>query len=424
MMAQRLSRTKARLLRRLQRAPGWVNGAVDFIVDAIVLPVADIGRRWWFRANSKGRAVPLPVPVPDARKRILIAPLNFAGQGHAWARAISSRVPDAAAVNLTIEYPGDLGFPTDRAVPFRVNRYSRSWQNQESEHVADSFSHVLVEAEAAIFGSRFRNRPDREREFFELHGLSTAYICHGSDIRSPRRHAQSSPFSPFADDGVYVDRIQRRVDRNLAFLERSGAPVFLSTPDLIDDYPRGVWVPVVVDVERWSPGAGGLVSSRSGAHPPRVLHTPSRLAIKGSHLIRDRVGELAENGVISYSEISGVPSSQIRAEVHAADIVLDQFRLGSYGVAACEAMAAGRVVVGHVSEKVRSFILAETGLELPIAEATPATIGTVLADLAADPERIAEVGAAGQRFVRLVHDGRMSASVLDRHWLWKEMAAR
>ncbi len=33
-----------------------------------------------------------------------------------------------------------------------------------------------------------------------------------------------------------------------------------------------------------------------------------------------------------------------------ADIVLDQFPLGTYGVAACEALVAGRLVVSHVSD--------------------------------------------------------------------------
>ncbi|WP_223626594.1 glycosyltransferase [Microbacterium sp. EST19A] len=415
----RLQSVEARMLRGLQRAPRWVNGTVDFVVDTVVLRAAEAVRYRRFNATSAHAAVPPPVPVPAERQRVLVAPLNFAGQGNAWARAISSHVPGAGAVNLTIEYPGDLGFPTDRAVPHRVNRYSREWQVQESEHVVDSFTHVLVEAEAAIFGARFRKSPEKERDFFERHGLSPAYIAHGSDIRSPRRHREAEAFSPFLDDGSYFDRVQRRVDRNIRFLRNSGRQVFLSTPDLIEDYPDGTWVPVVVDVERWASGSEPPGGQGASSGVPRVLHTPSRLAVKGTHLIRETVTGLSEQRIIAYSEISGVPSSQIQAEVLRSDIVLDQFRLGSYGVAACEAMAAGKVVVGHVSERVRSFVLNETGLDLPIVEATPATIEVVLTGLVSDAGRLAEIGAAGQVFARHVHDGRMSAAALDRHWLRK-----
>lgn len=408
-----------RLLRRMYRAPAWFNGALDALVDSLVTPAQDAVRSWRFARGGSSVTVPAPVPVPPGRDRVLIAPMNYAGQGAAWARAITEHIPDAGAVNLTIEFPGDLNFPTDRSVPYLVNRYSRVWQTQEIAHVAAHFTHLLVEAEAPIFGVRFRTRPESERVHFESRGLSVAYMSHGSDLRSPRRHMASTRFSPFFDDDVYVDRVQRRVDRNIAFLEASGAPVFVSTPDLIDDYPRALWVPVVVDVEEWSATRAEHDPARTESDLPLVLHTPSRLAVKGSHLIRGAVTRMAEQGAIRYSEVSGVPSSEIRTQVARADIVLDQFRLGSYGVAACEAMAAGKVVIGHVTPDVRARVREHTGLDLPIVEATPDTLDTVLAELVRSPSQLASAALAGERFVREVHDGRLSASVLERNWIRK-----
>ncbi|WP_307362455.1 hypothetical protein [Microbacterium murale] len=405
-------------MQRLYHAPSWLNGAFDSIVGSAMQRFSD-----WTRLliiQRRPLAIPLPVPVPSARLRVLVAPTNYAGQGHAWAQAISSHIADAEAVNLTIEFPGGLRFPTDRAVPHDVNRYSRVWQDREVAHVLDSFTHLLVEAEVPIFGLRFGYDIEAEKDFFRSHGLSVAFICHGSDIRSPRHHMETTEFSPFFDNDTYVDRIQRRVDRNFALLERSAAPVFVSTPDLVGDYPHGIWVPVVVDPTHWSPTIRESSSRVDEVERPLVLHTPSKSSIKGSHLIRGAVERLAEEGVIRYKEVSGVPSAQVRDEVLRADIVLDQFRLGSYGVAACESMAAGKVVLGHVTERVRAFVVEHTGLELPILEATPETIYTVLKDLVGDHERMAEIAAAGQHFVGVVHDGAMSATMLQHHWIRSE----
>jgi glycosyltransferase involved in cell wall biosynthesis len=100
-----------------------------------------------------------------------------------------------------------------------------------------------------------------------------------------------------------------------------------------------------------------------------------------------------------------------------ADIVIDQFRAGSYGVAACEAMASGRVVVGHVMPLAREFITRQTGLELPIVEATPDTLRTVVEELAADPARAREIAEAGRRYVSAVHSGAESARALVERWI-------
>ena len=53
-------------------------------------------------------------------------------------------------------------------------------------------------------------------------------------------------------------------------------------------------------------------------------------------------------GLVDYTPLRDVPWSEMPGVIASADIVLDQFALGGYGVAAVEAMASGRAVVGHV----------------------------------------------------------------------------
>jgi hypothetical protein len=92
--------------------------------------------------------------------------------------------------------------------------------------------------------------------------------------------------------------------------------------------------------------------------------------------------------------------------------MLDQFAIDTYGVAACEALVAGRLVVSHVSDGTRRTVRERTGLELPIIEARADRLESVLRDAVADRDRARSAAAAGPAFVRANHDGRRSADAL------------
>ena len=53
--------------------------------------------------------------APVASRRVFIGPANSAGQGYAWARAISRHCPDVTAANFTFKR-GRLDFPADHLV--------------------------------------------------------------------------------------------------------------------------------------------------------------------------------------------------------------------------------------------------------------------------------------------------------------------
>jgi glycosyltransferase involved in cell wall biosynthesis len=106
-------------------------------------------------------------------------------------------------------------------------------------------------------------------------------------------------------------------------------------------------------------------------------------------------------------------------EIAWADVVLDQFRLGSYGVAACEAMAAGKIVVGHVIPEVRQIVRENAGVSLPVIEATPESLSDVLSEMAHSPQELSSVQATSREFVQRVHGGQRSAEILMSRWVDK-----
>ncbi len=345
--------------------------------------------------------------APSTAVRLFVGPVNFAGQGWQWARA-AERIPHVGALSMAYRIGTEFGFPVDQTVPASAFVFSKSWQASQSEAVRSGFTHVMVEAERHLFGRVYDQTVEQQVRRLTEAGLRVAMLAHGSDIRLPSRHAADHPDSPFADptwDQVAV--FERQAASNLALLERLGLPVFVSTLGLLDDVPAAEWLPVVVDANAWTGGDAPLTRTR-----PVVAHAPSSGHMKGSDLVDPVLSRLDAEGVIEYVRVTGVPAAQMPDVYRRADIVLDQFRLGDYGVAACEALAAGRVVVGHVSPAVRDAVRARTGRELPVVESRGGDIERTLIDILADPDRARALAEEGAAFVREVHDGRKSADAM------------
>lgn len=395
------------LVARKDRLPRVLRRAID---DVSANPDGFAGRLSARLLGGRGRDIPTASRVPTTELRVYIGPTNYAGQGYRWARALEAEEPRIGAVNMAIELPGTFSFPADSPVPFAVNTASRAWHTAEFDSVTQ-FSHVLFEAQRPLFGPLFGRDVMGEIDALSGAGVSCALLAHGTDVRDPRRHGEREPHSPFADD-PRTPRLQAEVERSLDVIDRSGLPVFVSTPDLLFDVPRAHWCPVVVDVDSWK--AGRELFSRA---IPVVVHVPSMGVVKGTRMIEEPMRRLHDEGLIEYRHLSAITSSRMPAVIGDADIVLDQFRLGSYGVGAVEAMSAGRVVVGHVRDEVRHAVEAAVGRVLPIVQGDPDDIEAVLRLLLGDPDAARRVGDEGAAFAREVHSGSRSARVLLDNWI-------
>ncbi|GAA4165582.1 hypothetical protein GCM10022286_29030 [Gryllotalpicola daejeonensis] len=376
-----------------------------------LLPDAAVARIFPRRFSWSPDALSTPV-APGTPIRLFVGPVNSAGQGYAWARAAERHLEGVGAVDLAIETAGSrkFGYDSDQSVPEMAFAFANQWRRRQRTALVEGFTHLLLESGRFAYGSVPGSTPQRVAAGLVADGLTVALVWHGSDIRLPSAHAELEADSPFGADGGYpavsVEILERNAAQHREFARTSGLPSFVSTPGLLD-VPGSQWLPVAIDPELW---AGGGEPLRRAV--PVVAFAPSNSPMKGSAGIDEELGALAAAGIIDYRRIASVPWQQMPSVYRDADIVLDQFRLGDYGVAACEAMAAGRVVVGHVSEAVRSHVLATTGRELPIVEARLDAVADVVRDIARDPDRYRALSAAGPSFVREVHDGARSARAL------------
>ena len=346
-------------------------------------------------------------PVPDTAVRLLVGPANFAGQGWLWARAVELELPGVGAQAYAF-VKGSLDFPVDYGVPVALYAKSQRWQEDQERHVLSSYTHVLIEAGRPIFGTRYGSTCANEIPLLRRAGLQVALISHGSDLRVPSRHAQMYLDSPFHDlEWESVPILERTSNLNAKLFNSFGGHTFVSTLDLLDYAPRAVWCPGVVDVEYWATEAPPLERP-----VPVVAHAPSKGRLKGSQLVDPIMEDLNRRGVVEYRRIERVEPHDMAGVYKGADIVIDQFTMGLYGVAACEAMAAGRIVVSFVGDTVRARAREITGREVPIVEATPATLVEVLEKILDDRDAARDAAAAGPSYVRENHDGGRSAAEL------------
>ena len=351
------------------------------------------------------------LPRLEGEVRLLIGPANFAGQGNLWARA-AEMLPAVQAVSVQPRAVGPIRYEADLTVSPHMAAHSRHWAKRNLELVKDQYTHVLVEAGYPVFGAAFGNDLVSEIKDLKRAGLTVGYIAHGSDVRKPAEHAQRDPFSPFlAMDAELLRHYERKADRNLSVLESVRVPEFVSTVDLLEFCPGATWLPTLVDDHRWSTRKGRFLASPDRKRP-MVLHAPSQVGVKGSAMIDAVLTKLDVEGVVEYVRVQGIPSAQMPELVGGADVVVDQIGTGAYGVASLEAMTYGRVVVAGVWPSTRELLKSEFGQELPIVEADPKTLESVIRGLAADRGKRAQLGKRGIEFVEAVHSPQKVAEVL------------
>jgi glycosyltransferase involved in cell wall biosynthesis len=352
-------------------------------------------------------------PVATTPVRMLVGPTNSAGQGHAWAQAAKT-LPDVDAVSFALHRKGRFQFADDYGVPLAWFGQPR-WQRAQQQHVLGNYTHVMVESLRPLFGARGYSDAAADIEAMRDKGIDVSLLFHGSDIRLPSRHAKRERWSPFTPGDELTDRLEPQARRHAELVESLGLPVFVSTVDLLDDVPNAQWLPVAIDPAPWQRSARPLFAGPK----PVVAHVPSNAKLKGTQEIDAVLTDLQDRGLVEYRRITGVQHQDMPAVIGDADIVVDQLHIGLYGVAAAEALAAGRIVVSYVGDAVRRRVRTLTEREVPIVEADPDTLGDVLTGLIADRDAAAERAAAGPGFVAELHDGRRSAEVL-RSWLIKK----
>jgi glycosyltransferase involved in cell wall biosynthesis len=167
--------------------------------------------------------------------------------------------------------------------------------------------------------------------------------------------------------------------------------------------PRGPWpeydvVPPALVLTDWQPAPvepGDVL---------RVAHAPSKRRVKGTDAVLVAIDLLKARGVpIELDLIEGVPNREARLRYAAADLVIDQLRIGWYGMLAIESMALAKPVVVHLDDQAASETEEAFGLELPLVRADEGTVEDVLAGLIELGAELPQLGRRSREYAERVH---------------------
>lgn len=203
--------------------------------------------------------------------------------------------------------------------------------------------------------------------------------------------------------------VRGRRPETLTYLRYADA-VIVGSYHMLDFVPQGAHVVLPgLDLAQWPQPRQGSMD----AGPARVVHAPSKRAVKGTARVLEAVEALRDRGLpIELELVEGVPHAEAVKIYKRCDVAIDQLAAGWYGVFALETMALGKAVLGYISPQNAARLEAVRGVRPPLVSVSPATLADELETLIDDPSRRRELGRRGRRYVEQLHDIDRSAEQL------------
>jgi glycosyltransferase involved in cell wall biosynthesis len=234
-------------------------------------------------------------------------------------------------------------------------------------------------------------------------GRAVVFHFHGCEVRNRDHMLRHARLSTCTDcDPFCRPRHQQRL---LEDARRWGDRLLYSTLDLGASIPGGEPLPLAIEAARWTAAAARhplpSPESRDGVRGPVVIgHAPTNRLIKGTRHVVAAVERLrGEFPKLELRMIERRPWAEMPEFLAGCDILVDQLHMGWYGLLAIEGMAEGKPVIAYLRD---DFLADHPGV--PVVNAEPATLEAALRELIRNPERRAELGAAGRTFARSAHD--------------------
>jgi len=230
---------------------------------------------------------------------------------------------------------------------------------------------------------------------------------HGTDIRTPEIAGRDNPYirrlftgSPSAY-GISLES-SRVTQRRFA---RYGFVPLLPGRELEAYIQPGIFsqhyaTNVALRVSNYAPSFPD-----PGAKKPLIVHLPSNPVIKGTSVVLKAIEEIRDECDFEFRLVEGLPHAEAMGIVSQADIVLDQFLIGMYGLSALEGMAHGKPTVVYLAPRIADLL----GPGLPLVNSSPDDLSRTLVELIADGERRHRLGVAGRQYVERVHDSSVVA---------------
>lgn len=255
-----------------------------------------------------------------------------------------------------------------------------------------------------LINNRFEGR------ILKASGIPMLHSFSGADARIINVARKKNPyFSLFPDDNH-----DRTIRNKLAFLSQYIR--FVATDcemlEYVEPYFEKVFTfrqPVLLEEFRCQ-----FPDPRSIC--PIILHIPTNPKMKGTEYIENALERIrAEGHKFEFRMIRQLTQKQVYEEITKCDIYVDELRCGSHGVTAVEAMASGKPTITYIRED----LIDKYPADMPLVNANPDTIYTVLKKLILDAELRHEIGKQSRVYVEKYH--KVEVIVADLIKIYKEI---
>lgn len=224
---------------------------------------------------------------------------------------------------------------------------------------------------------------------------------HGSDLRDYNYAKELNKY--IIADGYDGKGLHQRVEKICRYADG----IILHDDELIPHLPAGTEniyvVPLRLDLKKITP-----VYVPRKKEKVRIVHAPTKRDIKGSDQVIQAVKELEGQYPIELILVENKTQEEALELYKTADIIVDQLRIGTYGVFAIEGMAMGKPVITYITDEMRERLPED----LPICSANPDTIRNVLETLIKDGDLRYDLGIRGREYAEKYHDYRKNAQML------------
>lgn len=137
---------------------------------------------------------------------------------------------------------------------------------------------------------------------------------------------------------------------------------------------------------------------------PLILHVPTNPAIKGTDYIVRAVENLKKKGLnFNFKLVRQLSQDEFFKVLLECDVYVDELRCGGHGMTAVEAMAMGKPTITYI----RDDLLDKYPEDMPLVNANPDTIESVLERLISDAALRRSIGIDSRKYVEKYHDAHV-----------------
>ncbi|WP_243372108.1 glycosyltransferase [Microvirga solisilvae] len=196
---------------------------------------------------------------------------------------------------------------------------------------------------------------------------------------------------------IYINYISAVADR-----------VFVTDPELQSYVPGSVIIPRYFELPET------FEARPLRDKNPVVLHAPSRRGVKGTEFVLSAVEQLRREGLkFEFRMVEGTSNAEILEAIADADILVDQLRIGWYGVLAVEGFALGRSVISYIRP---DLVGAFGDRGMPVGNADPETLIGILREHIENPGLREANARAGREWFQKTHSTQAVIEPLLEHY--------